>query len=787
MFRKEWRQQLLVLSLLIVAVAAAVTGAAMTVNGATNGQAEFGDATALMRVDAKDPTRVQRSLDQARGRFGDVEVIGHQVVPIPGSVEVLDLRAQATDGTFSGPLLALRKGRYPTNAGEIALTKNVMALMGVHLGSTVNLGRVERIVVGEVENPSALGDGFGLLAPSEVTHAESLTVLANGQLSKNVPRPRSSTASAERTDDGPGLLVQGRADDDTAVATTVLIMTTVGMALVALIAAAGFVVVAQRRQRQLGLLGALGATERHLRLVMIGNGFIVGVIAALVGGALGVLGWMVSAPALETGIGHRLGRLDLPWTLIAICLLLAVAASTAAAWWPARTMARLPIMSALSRRPLRPSPVHRSLVVAVALVGIGMWFIRQAKPNGDDRVTPWMLMLGLLLVIVGMVLVAPGAVRSLARPAKRMPFAARLALRDLVRYQARAAASLAAITLGLGIAVTVVVLAQANEYPADEGNLSDRQIIVRPSDGVSIVGTLDPAAKEIGALIPGATLVPLAVAFNPDALANSDQVEPISAVQKINHGFRGLGATYVATPEVLASLGIDSADVKPDTELITSMHRSLTLLDISVRDAKEGAPVPTQVMDIGKYESAPRFLITQHAMQSHGWVAERDVWLVQSPKPLTSEQIAGARKQAAATGFEIEVRSSQDELATLRNGATVVGAVLALAIVAMTIGLLRGESVRDMRTLTATGAPSQTRRAVTASTATALAFLGVLVSIAGSYAALVASYSNELTKLSSPPIANLLALAIGLPLIAAAGGWLLGGREPATVSRQALD
>ena len=37
MFRKEWRQQLLVLSLLIVAVAAAVTGAALTVNGATNG------------------------------------------------------------------------------------------------------------------------------------------------------------------------------------------------------------------------------------------------------------------------------------------------------------------------------------------------------------------------------------------------------------------------------------------------------------------------------------------------------------------------------------------------------------------------------------------------------------------------------------------------------------------------------------------------------------------------------------------------------------------------------
>ena len=54
----------------------------------------------------------------------------------------------------------------------------------------------------------------------------------------------------------------------------------------------------------------------------------------------------------------------------------------------------------------------------------------------------------------------------------RLPFAPRLALRDLARYQARAAAAIAAITLGLGASVTIVVLAQANQYRADEGNLS---------------------------------------------------------------------------------------------------------------------------------------------------------------------------------------------------------------------------------------------------------------------------------------------------------------------------
>jgi hypothetical protein len=37
---------------------------------------------------------------------------------------------------------------------------------------------------------------------------------------------------------------------------------------------------------------------------------------------------------------------------------------------------------------------------------------------------------------------------------------------------------------------------------------------------------------------------------------------------------------------------------------------------------------------------------------------------------------------------------------------------------------------------------------------------------------------------SSPPSANLLFIAIGLPLIAAAAGWALGGRDSESMARQ---
>jgi putative ABC transport system permease protein len=119
--------------------------------------------------------------------------------------------------------------------------------------------------------------------------------------------------------------------------------------------------------------------------------------------------------------------------------------------------------------------------------------------------------------------------------------------------------------------------------------------------------------------------------------------------------------------------------------------------------------------------------------------------------------------------------------------ATIIGALLALAIVAMTLGLVRSEAASELRTLTATGAAARTRRTIAASTTGALALLGVLLGTAGAYIALVAAYHADLGKLAAPPIAHLLLLAVGLPALATCAGWVLAGREPRTFAGQALD
>jgi putative ABC transport system permease protein len=79
------------------------------------------------------------------------------------------------------------------------------------------------------------------------------------------------------------------------------------------------------------------------------------------------------------------------------------------------------------------------------------------------------------------------------------------------------------------------------------------------------------------------------------------------------------------------------------------------------------------------------------------------------------------------------------------------------------------------------------RRAVTGVTAGALALLGALLGTAVAYAGLSAGYADDLAALRPVPVANLLTIVIGLPIVAAAAAWLLAGREPPSVARSPID
>jgi putative ABC transport system permease protein len=179
--------------------------------------------------------------------------------------------------------------------------------------------------------------------------------------------------------------------------------------------------------------------------------------------------------------------------------------------------------------------------------------------------------------------------------------------------------------------------------------------------------------------------------------------------------------------------------------------------------------------------------LTTAAVQRLGLAVVPSAWLIQADGPLTGQQLQTARAAAAGIGLYVEATTKQGSLAPLRNWSTAVGILLALGVLAMTVGLIRSETAGDLRILTAAGASSTTRRTITAATSGALALLGSLLGAAGAYIALLVWYRSDLSPLRRVPVGNLVVIVVGLPVLAAVGGWLLAGREPSAIARQPLE
>jgi putative ABC transport system permease protein len=822
LFRREWLQQLTVIGLLTVAVAAAVGAIAFAADGPSTPSAQFGTANHLLTISGS-ASRQAAGIAAARTRFGRVEVIEHATAAIPGSVNTVDVRAQQPGGLYSGPMLWLDAGHYP-GAGQVAVTSGVAAIYRLHIGSGWHENGAALRVTGIVENPGNLQDNFALVAPGQIGHADQTIVLFDAT-SKQL-RAATLPAGAQLQTRPP--YAQGFPP------AAVLVFDTIALLFIGLIAVAGFTVLAQRRLRALGMLQAVGATDRHVRLVLLANGAVVGIIAAVTGAAAALIGWAAFVPRLETIVEHRIATFSLPWWELATAMLLTVVTAVAAAWWPARAAARVPVVAALSGRPASPRQGRRPAALGGALLAIGLVAIALSHQGQTSA----LIIGGLVLTAAGVLLLGPIAIGGLAVAGRRSPLAIRLALRDLARYRARSGAALAAITLVTGIVAAIAISAAAaaqNEGLDGEGwtNLPTNQLMVYLSPGGSSnlpeilpqlsaarLHRLEGQVSDFARTLHGLDVLPLDAAESPGS--PSIQVNQVSGLPTATlatavsgrggkQGLQAVGPLYVATPALLHLYGIGAAAIRPGTDIVSS-RSALTgwkIIDfgsIPVRCQATGAPChvsrarnsrptsrdlasPTvQVLGLPRFASAPNTLLTAHAMTVLGMHPVLAAWLIQTPKALTPAQVTRAYHWAAANGLTVETtsHSAQVGLQSVSDWAIAIGILAVLAVLAMTVGLIRSETAGDLRLLSATGASGGTRRLLTGATAGALALLGAVLGTAAAYLGIIA-WNRGLHSLTAVPAAKLAMLIAGLPLLALAAGWLLAGREQSAIARQPLD
>jgi putative ABC transport system permease protein len=512
---------------------------------------------------------------------------------------------------------------------------------------------------------------------------------------------------------------------------------------------------------------------------------------------------------------------------------LAIIATYFAASRPAKTIAKVPVVAALAGRPPAPKKTrHLAIPVGICFL-VGAFLLLGAAGatsggGGGQNNGTLELAVGFIALAVAIVLLAPACLSAVAAAGRRSPVAIRLALRDLARYRARSGPALAAISLSTLIAVIICVASAArfaNVLDYAGPNLSSNQLIVYEpgnGNGRSAVPDNNPAAAQIAA-------APKVARDIAAALGTTSLVALETSNANLDHAANGRswsGQIYVATPQLLSAFGIKQSQINPDADILTMRPGLSTMSLMQLTYGNQGGgggqvfngpgnqggngpnsqnqwPCPAgscianppiqEISQLPSGTSAPNTVVTEHAITTLRLQksVQTSGWLIQLPNGLTATQVTDAQRIAAAAGMGVETRNSIPSLAQIIDAATLFGIVLAIGILGLSVGLVRSEAARDLRTLSATGAGGSTRRTITATTAGALAFTGAVVGIVGGYLAAIGFFRSNsldgLSSLTSIPVTNLLVILVGMPLAATVLGWLLGGRDPGGIARQPLE
>lgn len=246
----------------------------------------------------------------------------------------------------------------------------------------------------------------------------------------------------------------------------------------ALLAAVAFAISARRRTIEFGRLVALGAGPSQVRNLLLTEA----ALLAFSAGTIATIAVVVATrnfPQLIT-YGPESMPVRNEWADLVVPVTIATVGAVTAAWVPARRAARMSAMSALADAvPQSPLPAN-SLIIALALLGLGVaGVVGQFRYTVDAGGGQWLLT---LVLAVG--LVVAGLVVFIAWLVDRIPTAgsfggvmARVAVRYSSRHRLRTTAAISAMTLTVLIAVMSVALVGSGDrnYEYQEVKIDDRR------------------------------------------------------------------------------------------------------------------------------------------------------------------------------------------------------------------------------------------------------------------------------------------------------------------------
>ena len=613
-----------------------------------------------------------------------------------------------------------------------------------------------------------------------------------------------------------------------------------------LLAGPAFAVSAARQRRSLALAASNGAEARQLRRYVLGQAVVLGVVSAAVAVVAGLLLTLAGLTWWQAGhADFATGPFDVSWPRVVGVLICAVVASVVAALLPAKGIARLDIVSVLAGR-TGDHRVHRGLpivgVVVMALSGTGLiWSVAAAAKAGMGTQAP-LIVVGAVGLVLGCLMLIPAVLAFVGRLGARMVLPLRLAARDTARQRGRSspavAAIMAAVAVLTALSISAASFAQhkqdtyqpqgpmgsgAISLPGGEAGQRDvRSVLARfaPQLEVDPVGYLDsndPGMANSGK-VPWVNLVP--PGCTETQILGVLQTAPIASAtaaityvptrcEKLTNqttihisnlsSFPAALHLSMSQRAVLEAGGMLITDPKLIQDGQVRFVSGTATLGASERIAghaiTQHTRIPAMVVDRRVWETAfgetDGAWVLPDTAKKLSWPVQTRAFNLTSPTGTISPQVESAVADRLGDGASFQVeRGFQNPFRLILLIAFSVAGLLVLIASLISTALSLAESQNDMATLAAVGATRHTRRDVAASQALVVAACGALLGVAVGLIPGIASTWPLTARGPLPPTIAipwlpLIAVCVGVPLLAAGLAWIAVRRHPQMTRRLA--
>ncbi len=651
----------------------------------------------------------------------------------------------------------VREGALPSGPDEVGVDAHTADQQGFHIGDTVRIlfqgpprqFRVTAILgFGSQDNlAGATLAGFDQATAQDVLHRagqfDEIDVVAASGVSPTQLRDRIAAALGPTYDPVTGKQLAEEQSKSIGqligvINTALLAFAFVSLFVGSFIIVNTFSIILAQRSRELALLRCLGASRRQVLGSVLGEAFIVGLVASLVGLGLGML-VAVGLRGVFAAIGATLPSTSLvisPRTII-VGLLVGVIVTVLASFVPAVKATRVPPVAALRDEALSTGVTRirwRRIVLGgvVTAIGVGLLLLGLFAKQGNRLVNTGA---GAVVIFLGVGLLSPLVARPLARVIG-WPFAhwagqpGKLARDNAMRSPRRTASTAAALMIGLALVSFVTIF--ADSLKVSQSKILDQAI----SADYILTG---PANSGVG--------------FSPEVVKRLDQQPEIDSAAGIRFGqFRLDGAVqqlFAADPAAL--------DRTVHTETTSGRLTDLTSGGVAIRKDvatqhgwKVGDTVPMDFVVGGRTDEPIKAIYQDNQLNGPYVLAltdyekhfsdQLDLIALVKAKPGEPARASRAAVDRVVADFPtVQVRDQaqykQDQANQINQLLALFYILLALAVVIAIIGIINTlalsvlERVRELGLLRALGMTKRQLRSMIRWEAIVIAVLGALLGL----------------------------------------------------------